>query len=175
MPSEQNIHKIETPESLYLNRFWTGLITNRSPLFVPISPFGLQIIQRQDVLWDGSNVMLTPQYTLKRRYGFSRLCTSIFGSSEWPLTTFTFEDLTGTLHKLVDTQTNVYSYTGTTKTSIYTKVAGAGQSSFVEVANMLYWCDGKSALKWDGTTVTNMGIATPTVAPTSANSPLTDR
>lgn len=173
MPSEQNIHKLETPESLYVNRFWTGLITNRSPLFTPISPLGLQIIQRQDVLWDGSNVMLTPHYTVKRRYGHTKLCTQSFGASEWPLTMFTFEDLSGTLHKLVDTQTNIYSYTGSALTSIYSKAANAGQSSFVEVANTLYWCDGKNAKKWDGTTVTNMGIATPTVAPTAVNAAIT--
>ena len=172
MPAEQNIHKLETPESLYLNRFWTGLITNRSPLFVPISALGMQIIQRQDVLWDGANMMLTPQFTLKRRYGFSRLCSSAFGASEWPLAMFTFQDLTGTLHKLVDTQTAVYSYTSSTITLLHTKASGAGQSSFVEVADALYWCDGKDALRWDGTTVTNMGIATPTVAPTAVNSAL---
>lgn len=170
MPAEQNIHKIETPETLYVNRFWTGLITNRSPLFVPISALGIQIIERQDVLWDGQNMMLTPQYTLKRRYGSSKLCSSAFGGSEWPLTMFTFQDLTGALHKLVDTQTELNVYTSASQGPIYNKVAGAGQSSLVEVADMLYWCDGKSANKWDGTNRSQLGINTPTVTPTAANS-----
>jgi hypothetical protein len=160
MAQEQNIHKIETPDSLYLSRFWTGLVTNRSPLFTPITALGIQIIQRQDVLIGGANMQITPAFTLQRRYGFLKKCTSVFGSSEWPLTFFSFEQLNGTITPLVDTQTNIYKFTSGSKTSIYTK-GTTSQSSFQSVANTLYWCDGTNANKWDGTTVTKMGIVAP--------------
>lgn len=166
MPNEikRNLEK----EGIYLNRWWTGLIKNRSPLFTPISAMGVTIIQRQDVLWDGLNVMLTPQYSLKRRYGFSKAETSAFGVNEWPLTFTDFQPLSGVVTPIVDTQTNVYSfvYPSGTKTSIYTKLAGATQSSFQNVLNWLYWVDGKSANKWDGSNTWNMGIAAPSAAPT---------
>ena len=151
---------------LYVNKWWTGLYQNRSPLFTPVSAMGIQLISRQDALWDGANLQITPQFTLRRRYGFLRASSSAFGSSEWPLGYFSFENLSGTVTPIVDTQTNVYSFTPSSKTPIYTKAVGAGQSSFNTVANTMYWCDGKNAKKWNGTTVSNMGIAAPVAAPT---------
>jgi hypothetical protein len=68
---QRNLEK----EGLYISRWWTGVIDNRSPLFTPMSAMGVQIIERQDTLWDGLNVMITPQYTLKRRYGNTKACS----------------------------------------------------------------------------------------------------
>lgn len=107
----QNIHRLEEPQSLYINRFWTGLWTNRSPLFTPISAMGLQLIQRQDVAWAGNDISFTPQYSAKRRFGHSRLNGIPFGPSEWPLTLMSYEDLTGKLWLIADTQAGVYSFT----------------------------------------------------------------
>lgn len=124
------------------------------------------MIQRQDALWTGHDIQITPQFTLKRRYGFKKTCSSAFGSSEWPLGFFSFENLSGVVTPIIDTQTNVYSFTSSAKTSLYTKTGGAGQSSFEDVANILYWVDGKNAKKWNGSTVTNLGIVAPVTAPT---------
>jgi len=157
---------LESGGNLFLNKFWTGIYQNRSPLFTPISVLGIQLVARQDALIDGENLQLTPQFTLRRRYGFQRSCTSAFGSSEWPLAYFSFEELNGTVLPLVDTQTNIYSFTSSVKTSIYTKAGGAGQTSFNSVGNTLYFCDGVSANKWNGTTVSKMGIVPPISAPT---------
>ena len=156
---------LETGGGIYLDKWWTGLYQNRSPLFTPVSAMGIQMIARQDALWDGRNMMITPQFTLRRRYGFLRYCSSAFGSSEWPLTYYSFQNLSGTITPIVDTQSTVYSFTPTSKTSIFTKSTTA-QSSFEDVGNILYWCDGTSSKKWNGATVTNWGIAAPTVAPT---------
>jgi hypothetical protein len=156
---------LESKGELYINRFQTGLYTNRGPLYTPISALGIQVVTRQDALWDGANIQLTPQFSLRRRYGFSKACTQAFGSSEWPLAFFSFQNLSGTIKLIADTQTNVYSFTSSTKTSIYTKGGGALQSSFNSVANIVYWCDGVNAKKWDGTTVTNMGIVAPSITP----------
>ena len=157
---------LESGGNLYINKWWTGLYKNRSPLFTPVSALGIQLIARQDALWDGLNMTVTPQFTVKRRYGHLKASSVAFGASEWPLTWFDFQKLDGSITLLADTQTNVYTWTSSTKTSIYTKAGGADQSSFVDVANTLYWVDGVNAKKWDGTTVSNMGIATPLTAPT---------
>lgn len=156
---------LEQGGGLYINKWWTGIYSNRSPLFTPVSALGIQLIARQDALWEGLNVMITPRYSLQRRYGFLRACSVAFGANEWPLTYFSFQNLSGTVDTLVDTQTNVYTFTSGGKTSIYTKNT-TQQSSFNDVGNILYWCDGTVAKKWDGTTVTNMGIVAPATAPT---------
>jgi hypothetical protein len=126
---------------------------------------GITIIARRDALIDGLNMAITPQYTLRRRYGHTRACSVAFGGGEWPLGYTSFQNLAGTIYDLVDTQTNVYTFTTGSKTSIYTKTAGAGQSSFNSVLNWLYWVDGKVAKKFDGTNIWNMGITAPASAP----------
>lgn len=167
--SGQIQRNLEGSGNLYINKWFTGLYTNRSPLFTPLSVLGVQVLSRQDALIDGLNLQLTPQFTLRRRYGFERSCTSAFNSSEWPTNFFSFEELNGTIIPLVDTQTNIYKFTPTSKTSIYTKAAGASQTNFNAVANTLYFCDGKNANKFDGTTVSKMGIVPPIAAPTIAS------
>lgn len=157
---------LESGGNLFINKWFTGLYQNRSPLFTPTSVLGVQLIARQDALIDGQNLQLTPQYTLRRRYGFEKACTSAFGVGEFPLTFASFEDLSGTIFPLTDTQTNVYTCSSGSKTSIYSKAGGAGQTSFNAVANTLYFCDGVNANKFDGTTVSKMGIVPPVSAPT---------
>lgn len=157
---------LQTEGGLYIDKWWSGLYRNRSPLFTPVSALGITIIGRRDTLIDGLNMMATPQYTLRRRYGHSKACTVAFNPGEFPLGYTSFQNLAGSVFDIVDTQTNVYTFTPSSKTSIYTKTAGAGQSSFVSVLNWLYWVDGKVAKKFDGTNVWNMGITAPTFAPT---------
>lgn len=123
------------------------------------------MISRRDALIDGLNMMVSPQYTLKRRYGFSDACSVPFGSNEWPLTFASFQQLNGTVTSIVDTQTNVYEFGSAFKTSIYTKLANAKESSFVSDLTWLYWVDGVSANKFNGTTVYNLSIAPPATAP----------
>jgi hypothetical protein len=147
---KQNLRDIEPEGSLFINRWWSGLNKNRSPLFTPISLMGIQIIQRMDTLWDGANMQVSPQQTLRRRYGFLKACSVAFGAIEWPLDYFSFENLAGYITPIVDTQTNVYAFSTTGKASIWKKLAGAGQSSFNSVNNILYWVDGVSAMKYVG-------------------------
>ena len=157
---------LEAGGGLFLSKFWTGLYENRSPLFTPISALGIQLIARQDVLWDGVNTQITPQFTLRRRYGFKKACTVALASGDRPLDYFSFENLAGDIIPIVDTLTDVFKITPTALTSIYTKTTTA-QSSFNSVADTLYWCDGKVAKKY-GTVngISNMGIASPATAPT---------
>lgn len=155
-------HNLQAGGGLYLDKWWTGLYTNRSPIFTPISAMGLQIIERQDTLIGGLNVTCSPRLTLKRRYGHSKACSSQFGVSEWPLTYASFTNLGGVAAPMVDTQVGPYSFTAGALNLIYTKTGGAGQSSMVPVLNTLYWVDGTVAKQWwQSTTVWNMGIASP--------------
>jgi hypothetical protein len=156
---------LEPKNELFVNRFQSGLYTNRGPLYTPISALGLQVITRQDTLWDGLNVQITPQFTLRRRYGTSKACSVSFGASEFPLAYFSFQNLSGTVTPIVDTQTNVYTFSSSSKSSIYSKAVGSTQSSFNSVGNIVYWVDGINANKWNGTAVTNMGIVAPTITP----------
>jgi len=152
---------------LYINRWATGLYTQRSPLYVPVSAMGLQTISRLDTLWDGLNVEISPLMTPVRRPGYGLYCSTAFGSSDYPLQYFSFKNLSGTIKNLVDTPTKVVSFTTSTQTTVFSK-SGTAQGSFTKVANTVYYCDGTDAdlKKWDQTTVSKWGIAKPATAPT---------
>ena len=139
----------ESADNIYINRWWTGEITNRSPLFTPLSALGLQIISRHDTLWTGGHDMeISPTMTLVRRYGFSKYCTAAFGSSDYPLNYESFKNTSGAIALLVDTPTMVARFNGTTITSLYSKGTTV-QSSFQKVGSMVYICDGTNLKKWE--------------------------
>lgn len=145
----------------------TGLVTQRSPLTVPISAMGLQTIQRLDTLWDGLNAEISPLMTPVRRPGYGQYCSTAFGSSDYPLQFHSFKNLSGTIKTLADTPTKVVSFTTSAQTTVFSK-SGSAQGSFTDVGNTMYYCDGTDAdlKKWDGTTVSKWGIAAPVLAPT---------
>jgi hypothetical protein len=151
--------------SLYVNRWTTGLFDMRSPLYVPISSLGVQLISRHDSLWDGLNTEITHKATVQRRYGFLRHCSVQFSSSDYPLAFYSFKNTSGTIRPVVDTPTHVYTFTTSTLTSVFTKNTTA-QTSFQKVGDTLYMCNGTDLKKWDGTTVSGWGIAAPVSAPT---------
>jgi hypothetical protein len=152
---------------IYINRWMTGLYTQRSPLFTPMSAMGLQMISRQDTLADGLNMEISPVMTPVRRPGYTRYCSSAFGSSDFPLAFYSFKNLSGTINTLADASTKLVSFTTSAQSTVFAK-SGSGQGSFQSVANTLYYCDGTDAdtKKWDGSTATKWGIASPVVAPT---------
>lgn len=166
MPNAPNIRRniAESAENIYVNRFWSGEVTQRSALFTPISALGLQIISRHDTLFGGADMELSPNMTLVRRYGHSRYCSAAFGASDWPLAYFSFKNIAGTIALLVDTPTMVAKFTSSAISSLYTKGTTA-QSSFAKVGNYVYICDGTNLKKWDQTTVTGWGITAPATAP----------
>jgi hypothetical protein len=155
----------ETGTNLYINAFITGLYTNKSPLYVPVSSMGLQLLSRHDVLSDGLNMELSPQFSLVRRPGFPKYNTAQFSASDYPLGFYSFQNLSGTIKLLVDTPTKVYTFTTSALTSIFTK-GTTNQTFFQRVGNTCYFCNGTDAQKYDGTTVTKWGIDSPVSAPT---------
>src|SRR5579872_6226127 len=119
---------------IHIERFFSGLQTNRNPLVTPILISGMHIIPREDVLFDGLNMEISPKHTLARRPGLPTYCTQTFGS-ETALGYFSAR-LNGTLYRLLNTNAKVYTFDPTTLTSIYTKGTTA-QTWFQQVGNML--------------------------------------
>jgi hypothetical protein len=158
---------LEEQGQLYLNKFWSGLYDNRNPLFTPVSAMGIQLIARQDTLFGGENMEITPKMTLQRRKGFLRYSTASLNTGEYVQQFYSFKNLAGTIVPICETNQRVCSFTTTTITTIKVKTT-TNQGSFATVQNLLYYVDGVDAdrFKWDGTTLTNFGIATPTVLPT---------
>jgi len=153
-------HTFETGP-IEVERFYTGVISQRNRLAVPIRIFGRRLIELYDAILSGSNAEITVRSTLQRAAGFipynSNAITGI------PQKFFTFQPVsTGTLLPIVDTTTGVYQLSPTgAATTIQTKTQ-AKQSSFFAVGNYLYIGNPEFSKKWDtgapqGTT--NWGIA----------------
>lgn len=153
------------PQPFYITKWETGLYTQRSPLVSPTGAQGINVVHRTDALIDGLNIELSSNNTLVRRPGFTKYCSAAFGAGDWTLKHFSFRNIAGTIKLMVDTPTKVYSFTTGAITAVYTKGAAA-QTSFQTVANMVYMVNGTDAKKWDGTTVSGIGIAAPVTGST---------
>lgn len=139
---------------LLVNRFWSGQYSNSNPLAEPTVPYLYQRFysaSRYEVIRSGSNIEISPRLTLIRRPGLSVYNSQTFA----PCTTFysfrVFNYITQQtqIRVIADTATAVYDATGpSTKTLLWTKLSGAGQTSFQSVGNTLYAADGVSNWKW---------------------------
>lgn len=152
---------------LYIRRFFSGWVTNRSPFEQGDSREETYFLRgKPDVLIDGQNIELSSSGLLQRRPGFSSWSTATLPAPAQSI--FSFRNLSGTPIVLAATPTNVYEVTTTAVTSIYAKQAGAGQSNFLAVGAQLFISDGKANTRYDnakGQTF-NDGITAPTTAPT---------
>lgn len=127
---------------LFVERFFTGLYTQRSALRDPSDLATAHFYGgRQDVLWQGNNIELTNRLTLQRRPGLTPFSMAMYSTP--PDRAFSFELTNGTIQVIIDTETAVYiDNQDGTKTLLFTKSAGAGQTYFVAVAGVLYMGDG---------------------------------
>lgn len=149
---------------IYISRANVGLFTNRCPLhdtssFIVERFYGGQ----PDALWDGSNIEVTNRLTWQRRPGLSA-----FGSVTYPQSpdnAFSFHNPDGSISLFIDTPSAVYQHQGSTKTTLFTKSSGAGQTSFLQLGDALYFADGVDNMKVVNGTVWNWGIAGPAAAP----------
>src|SRR5512146_1350082 len=158
---------------IYVNTFVTGLWTQRNLLREAALPeMYRRFYQRHDSLVGGSNVEISAKLTLRRRPGLSVYNSQTFAQILRFYGFRAFSALSETLYVIADTATDVYNATGpATKTSIWTKTAGAGASFFQGVGGTLYFGNGVEVKKWvpGGTPATsNVGTATPGSAPTIA-------
>jgi hypothetical protein len=147
---------------LYLQKFSTGLVSQRSPLVTPVAAHGVNLVPRHDALIDGLNVELSNSETIVRRPGLTKYCTA---TTNKPLAFFSFRNIAGTIRLIVDTVDKVQLFTESAITDVITKT-NAAQMRFCTVRNTVYMCNGTDAKKWDGTTVSNWGIQSPVAAPT---------
>jgi hypothetical protein len=122
-----------------------------------------------DTLWGGSNMELTMQNTMARRPGFPTYDTVPLPAGDIADQFFSYQNLSGSITTLVDTQTAVYIFTPSSLSSILFKSAGAGETSFLRVGNILYMADGVDfvATAYNGTVnvATPVGLAVPVTAP----------
>ncbi|VVB52827.1 Uncharacterised protein [uncultured archaeon] len=154
---------------IHIARMETGLFTNRNPLHDPASWYVSKYGGYPDALLDGSNMEISNQLTIIRRYGtsrysFAQIPNAIDRFYEW-------RKLDTTISVIADTLVGSYIVSNVgANTRIFTKSAGAGEGYYQGVASTLYYGDGIDLQKFIAGTGTNgvwnWGIAKPTVAPT---------
>lgn len=144
-----------------ITRFITGLFSDRNPLIPPLTTEG----DGFDALIDGLNMELSEHFTWQRRAGFDKWNTQVLAAGEIPRRMVSFRNLAGTIRLVSDLTANVSVVTTTTKTILFT-LTGSTAVSFQSVADTLYMANAAELKKWDGTTLTTWGIATPVTAPT---------
>ena len=134
---------------LYTSRFWSGLVTNRSPLRSSGSAYEERYLgTRSDSLIDGGNCEITPRLTLARRPGNPTYNSNSFSG----VTSFySFREFTSTseqIRVMVDDSVGLYDGTGNSKILVFTKSSGAGQSFMQSVGNTLFFANGIDQKKW---------------------------
>ena len=138
------------PQPLYIDRFMTGLYTQRSPVVTPFSFLGLQRLDRFDALWDGSNVELSSVLTLQRRPGFVKYCSAALGAGEIPRRFYAFRNLDGVIRLMADLTTEVAQVTTSAHTQVK-PISGPNKASFQTVGNLLYFTVDGVLYAWNGT------------------------
>lgn len=138
--------------TLYHNRFFTGLVTQRNILRDPAG-----VVQerwyggRSDALLDGVNVELTNRLTLARAPGSTAYSSATLPQAANSFYSFKkFTTGTETITVMADTPAVLYSINPTSKTTVLTKAAGAGPAYLIGVGNTLYIGDGVEQMAWNG-------------------------
>lgn len=150
-----------------INRFDIGLVSNRDPLHAPVAYNGAGPYVAGDALIDGLNVEISNNNTIVRRPGFPTYCSSAIPSGT-PLA-FAQKRAGGATVLFLDTTTDVFKFTSSAITSIYTKGTTA-QSYFQQAGSHYFWADGTNARRLiDNTSTYKWGIAAPDTAPNTAN------
>jgi hypothetical protein len=164
----------EASNGIQIDRFIAGLHTNRAAISTPFRVSYGRSIQYKDALIGGLNVEISPKNTLWRRAGWSKYSSASYSGTAQAIAGCDLQSQAGAvLHALLSTTSHVYDIGTSSMTSIYSKTTTA-QTFFQQVGLYEYMSDGAANIKWDGETVTNNGIATPTKAPTVPNLNLFD-
>lgn len=139
---------------LWTGRFVTGLWTQRSPLRDAASTrleekfYG----PRGDAFIAGSNIELSNRLTAIRRPGHSVYNTASFDAVDFFYELRLFNSTTEQIKVLADQADGLYDATGaSTKSILWTKSAGAGQTYLQSVANCLFFGNGIDQKKLQNT------------------------
>ena len=138
--------------ALTMNRYITGLWTQRSPMRDAATPYLYEKFYqatRFDSLLDGLNIENTIRLTLGRSPGSSVYNSQLFPAVRRFFPFKTLVDGTEVIRVMADTDTNLYDATGpNTKLNIWSKSTGSGQTYYQQVGNTLYFSNGIDAKKW---------------------------
>lgn len=135
---------------IYTGRWSSGIWTNRSPLRDAATSRTTEKYYGAagDALIAGTNVEITNRLTLARRPGNSVYDSNDFTSVDRYYDFRQFSATTERINVMVDQAGALYSLYAGTKSLLWTKQTGAGQSYMQSVGNSLYWGDGVSDKKW---------------------------
>ena len=134
--------------SLFTSRFFNGLVTNRNLLRGPLGFLYTDFYHAgtTDVLCDGINSELSVRLSMCRRPGnpkFSSVMTSSAVDSF-----YSFRPVGGAIQVITDTVDDIEYMTPSTKTNIWIKTTGSGESYFQGVNKSLYISDGIDQIKY---------------------------
>lgn len=140
--------------SIFTSRFFTGLWSQRNPLRDAGSTRYEEkfLGTRGDSLIDGSNTEVTNRLTVARRPGNSVYNTQDFLPVDLFYDFHLFSTTQEKIKVIVDTAAVLYDGTGpNTKSIIWNKSAGAGQTYPLGVGNVLFFGNGVDQKKWQNT------------------------
>ncbi len=149
---------------IHISRAQAGLVTNRSVLHdISIGIYSRFYGGQPDALLDGLNIEISPQQTWKHRPGTWFVCKL----PSQCLTSYSYFNPDGSVTLYMDTATAVYTDISipVTPTLLFTKSAGAGQTSFLQIGDTLYMANGVDRKKVINGKVYEWAIAGPTTAP----------
>src|SRR5579863_271 len=155
-------HTFET-QPIEVERHYSGMMTQRNLLAIPIRIMGRRIIELYDVFINPSNdAEISVRSTVQRRCGYLQYNSNPVNGIPQKFYAFQPSSLTNTIFPIVDTTTNVYTVPPSTGSpvSLITK-SQATQSSFFGLGNYLYIGNQYFSQKWDGGSpqgITNWGI-----------------
>ena len=140
---------------LYSGRSYSGLVTNRSPLRSAGSAYEERYLgTRTDALIDGGNCEITPRLTLARRPGNPVYNSSTFGPVDFFYSFREFAPGSEQIRVMVDETTALYDGTANSRTLVFSKSTGAGQTYMQSVGNNLFFANGVDQKKWVETLIT---------------------
>jgi hypothetical protein len=147
---------------LYTSRYWSGLVTQRSPLRSAGSAYEERYLgTRGDAIIDGSNCEITPKLTLARRPGNSVYNSNSFTAVDAFFAFREFGPNSEFIRVLADTSTGVFDITNNGDTLIFAKSPGAGQTFFQSVGNTLFFGNGVDQKKYVQSLFTRTALTTP--------------
>ena len=148
--------------SLYNSRYFSGLVTQRSPLRSAGSAYEERYLgTRGDALIDGSNCEITPKLTLARRPGNSVYNSNNFTAVDAFFSFRVFGPNSETIRVFADTATGVFDITNNGNTLVFAKSPGAGQTFFQSVGNTLFFGNGVNQQKLVNTPFTRTASSNP--------------
>jgi hypothetical protein len=146
---------------IFVQRFYSGLITLRNQLATPIRLMGRRVIELYDALIAGNDWEVTPSLSLKRRAGHTLLVVINYAA----MRLYSWKSNTQGTIPIFDTLQDIEFYQSGAVTSFATKGASTGknlQSSILGIGNYLYVGNPQTNFKWDGPSgpqgKTNWGI-----------------